>query len=94
MLKVEEAAKELEEKSYDQIQVETAWKWGSRAAACFKRSLEENNTQEAFYALFLGIEYLHEAVEHAALAEDTSLLQAVKDAVVPLHEQALEALGL
>jgi hypothetical protein len=35
MLKVDEASKELESKSYGQIQKETAWKWASRAAASF-----------------------------------------------------------
>ena len=40
MLKVKEAKKELSEKSYKEIQTETAYKWGSRACAAYEIQIE------------------------------------------------------
>lgn len=63
---IEKALNELESKSLDQIQYETAINWCGRACA----------------AVVLGKftdarEYAHEAIEHAALSKTTGLLQSV-----------------
>lgn len=69
MIKVDEALKELEEKSYRQIQEETAYKWGARAAASYQMLMSESGPKQ-LVLWTLAEEYYHEAVEHAALVED------------------------
>lgn len=69
MLDVAAAKKELSEKTLDQIQRETAWKWASRAAASFENVLEADREKKV--SLYMaGAEYLHEAIEHASLVYD------------------------
>jgi|688.fasta_scaffold28429_20 hypothetical protein len=58
---------ELREKTLKQIQIETAIKWAGRAAAAASMNLHHD-----------AIEYAHEAVEHAALAGDESLLREIR----------------
>jgi hypothetical protein len=70
MIDVESAKEELQKKSLDEIQRETAYKWASRALAA--RELQLLNDHN---------EYVHEALEHAALVEDdgTFLLEIKKE---------------
>lgn len=91
MLNVQESQAELKVKNYNQIQSETAWKWGSRAAACFQNLLDGHPDKLACWTL--GEEYLHEAVEHAALCADGALVKLVRDAVTPYQEQASAAMA-
>ena len=67
---IDEAKKELDEKSLLDIQLETALKWCGRACAAAEKGLEHDAT-----------EYAHEAVEHAALAGDDRLLNAIRHAL-------------
>jgi len=92
MIKLEEALKELAEKSLNDIQIETAWKWASRAAASYKNSLNARGKDRMLYWA-LGEEYYHEAVEHAALADSESFLKEVREALSSYQEEASEALG-
>jgi hypothetical protein len=61
---VTKAAKELQEKTLTDIQVETCYTWGSRSVAAF--SLFIATAKVAYY--HDALEYYHEAIEHAALA--------------------------
>ena len=69
MLDVESAKKELAEKTLDQIQRETAWKWASRAAASFENVIVADPEKKVSIYM-AGAEYLHEAIEHASLVFD------------------------
>jgi hypothetical protein len=66
MLKIKEAKKELEEKSYRDIQEETAWKWSSRGAASYQNVLTAPR-KEKMPLYLLAEEYCHEGREHAAI---------------------------
>lgn len=67
----EEALRELQTKTLNQIQVETALKWAGRACAA------------ATYGLWHdAVEYAHEAIEHAALSGKDSLLREVRNAMI------------
>lgn len=92
MLKVEEAIKELSEKSLNDIQIETAWKWASRAAASYQNSLEAKGKDRLLY-WSIGEEYYHEALEHAALVDGTALISEVKEALSSYQDDAAEAIG-
>ena len=67
---IQDALDELSRKSLHQVQIETAVKWAGRA--CAAAMLGRPNDAE---------EYAHEAIEHAALAGDLHLLQAVRNAM-------------
>lgn len=67
---VDAALKEVEEKTELQVQVETAYKWGSRAIACYKKYSET----KALKWFVQALEYRHESLEHAALVEDDGKL--------------------
>lgn len=91
MLKVDEALKELQSKSYRDIQKETAYKWGSRAAASYKMLL--STPQEHKLARWtMSEEYQHEALEHAALIEDGAgtLVQEIYTAIKPFQDAAFK----
>lgn len=92
MLEIEKARKELSEKNLNDIQIQTAWTWASRAAASYQNSLDAKGKDKLLY-WSLGEEYYHEAVEHAALADSDSFLKEVRDALAPYQEDASEALG-
>ena len=89
MLDLEKAKKELREKSYDEIQVSTAWTWGSRAAASFK-NVKSMDREAKVSAFILGQEYLHEAIEHASLAKNEGLVELVKMEVSEYESEAIE----
>jgi len=88
MLKVDDALKELAQKSYVDIQVETAWKWASRAAASYEALSTEEDKKALLASFMMAEEYFHEAMEHAALARDNILLQSIVNAVSPYEEKA------
>ena len=61
---------ELSKKSLRQVQIDTALKWTGRAVAAMKLGFFED-----------AHEYAHEALEHAALTGDDSLLRVVRAAL-------------
>lgn len=77
--KVEESAEELEKKSYNTIQEETAWKWASRAASSYESVKTAYTTDRKVELYLLAQEYEHEAIEHAALVDSTRILEEVRD---------------
>jgi len=89
MLKVKEAKKELSEKSYKEIQTETAYKWGSRACAAYEIQIEATSDREKLMFWTLGEEYYHEAIEHAALVDDKAeLLKKLDEELAPYKKKA------
>jgi hypothetical protein len=89
MLKVNEAKEELSKKAYLEIQKETAWKWGSRAAASYELAIEEKDLARKVAIFHIAGEYHHEACEHAALYEDKGkLLVEVETELGPYCDRA------
>jgi hypothetical protein len=80
-LDVPAALKELAEKDQQAIEEETAYKWASRAIACY---LLFQETDEAEW-LLRGDDYRHEAVEHAALMLDPECA-VLKDLTLRMQE--------
>ena len=72
MIDIESALKELKTKSLDTIQRETSYKWASRALAAQKLFGTDNQ-----FILDYN-EYVHEALEHAALVEDEKFFLEIK----------------
>jgi hypothetical protein len=71
---IAEAMKEVQTKSEKQIERETASKWASRAMAVFILAAKESDPKERCRLLDWGDDLKHEALEHAALAEDEGKL--------------------
>jgi len=69
------ALKELSEKTLQQIQIETAYKWAYRAWAAHR--LAQDAQSSPSWAAD-AVEYEHEAIEHAALADDQEVLADVR----------------
>lgn len=67
---IEDGLAELRKKTLHQIQVETAIKWCGRACAAALMGRMDD-----------AEEYAHEAIEHAALSGDDSLLKGVRSAL-------------
>jgi hypothetical protein len=81
---IDEARREILNKSKVQIEEETAVKWAARAIAAYILFAE---TRDPSF-LFDAVEYHHEAVEHAS---DTPILG---DIVAVLKKAKLEAMEL
>jgi hypothetical protein len=94
-LNLEEARQELDQKSYRDSQIETAFKWGARAAVSYGRIKEVTDQEEKLKFWTVAEEFFHESIEHAALVEDdgNKTLQEVRDAVRPFQEAAFQDLG-
>lgn len=92
MLNVEAAREELSNKSYHDVQVETAWKWASRACAAYEWVSDKSS--HALISWTVAEEYCHEAIEHAALSgsDAPELLKEIQDAIEPYQEVAVEYL--
>lgn len=92
MLKLNEALQELENKTYRQIQKETAVKWASRAAAAYQNCSKAKKS-EKLVLWTVAEEFYHEAIEHAALVEDEEdLVKNVREAVHPYLDKAAESM--
>ena len=66
---VSEAEQELQQKTKEDIQRETAFKWAARCIAAWRLGKKDD-----------ADDYYHEAIEHAALVEDDCItLKAVRD---------------
>jgi hypothetical protein len=91
MLDLEKAKQELAGKSINDIQTETAWTWASRACVSYQNSVTSQGS--AKLSLWsLGLEYEHEALEHAALVEGMDLVKEVKNQVESYREQAASSI--
>jgi hypothetical protein len=79
MALLDDARRELAEKSRGQIDTETAWKWAARAVAACQLAREAPRPELATALVCDMNYYADEAIEHAALADSTgATLQAVR----------------
>lgn len=69
ILNIQAALEEVLNKSESQIQIETAHKWAARAIACYRLY----GRTKHLHWLTRAEEYRHEAIEHAAVAEDSCI---------------------
>jgi hypothetical protein len=73
---IESAIKEVQDKTEQEIEIETAYKWASRSCACYE--LYEDT--KLLKWLLKAEEFKNEALEHAALAKDSGrTLKVVED---------------
>lgn len=70
MLDIESAQVEIHTKSKAQIEAETAWKWASRAVACYYEASSTKNAVEQAKWLRQAEHYQDEALEHASQVRD------------------------
>jgi hypothetical protein len=80
---------ELQEKSMEQIQHETAITWAGRALASYTLFERTGDLQK----LLDGEEFAHEAVEHASLAGSPGFSDLIAAHVHDAREHALAAWG-
>lgn len=88
-LNIQKAKDELKEKSYLEIQKQTAWTWASRAAVSYDLAIEEKDLSRKVAIFQVAEEYHHEAIEHAALFEDAGqLLGQLDKELEPYRDRA------
>lgn len=93
MLDVENATKELETKSMDDIERETALKWGARAAASYDLAGREKTLDARFRRFYEGENFRQEALEHASMVGDgAETVGEIKDAIEEHRSKALASL--
>lgn len=94
MLNIEAAKEELSEKSFVDIQIDTAWKWASRAAVAYEASVEAQDRAEKLGWYLQGVEYGHEAIEHSALVEDKGkILAEIQSSLEDYSSKAYEGIA-
>ena len=74
------------EKEEEEVEIETAYKWASRAIACFQLHAETKLTKW----LIKGEDYRHEALEHAALAKDRGDTLNIIEDEIEKHRTTLD----
>src|SRR6266478_4449672 len=84
-LDLEAARKELKEKSENEIEEETARKWAARAIVCYEKCIEDSSVE----MFSRGDDNYHEALEHAALSENTGLVSEVKSEIAEKRKKCL-----
>lgn len=84
---VNEAIKELSDKSYEEIQEETAMKWAARSYVAFEAVLRSDNKKDQMGWFQIAEEYRHEALEHAALVENADKSNEILESVRSLIEE-------
>ncbi|MBI4393534.1 MAG: hypothetical protein HY556_07035 [Euryarchaeota archaeon] len=94
MLELEKAIVELQAKSMEEIERETAMKWGSRAAASYTLVGREVTPGARFKRFYEAENFRQEAFEHASMVEDDgALLQSIRKEVEEHRSAALTRLG-
>lgn len=91
MIKLKEAIEELKSKAYNTVQIETAWKWASRACAAYVLMLEAQPSRKVGFWT-MAEDYYHEAIEHAALTADdpAGLVAKIQESVSEYQEKAAD----
>ena len=83
---------ELNAKTHQQIEKETAWKWAARACAAYLLAQNANHLGAALDRYAEAEDYSREAVEHAATSGEEFLPQRVTDWIQPFASNARFAL--
>ena len=90
-LDIAAALKEIQSSSLEQIQFETALKWGSRALAAYTLAARSGDNVERVLRFAEAEEFASEAKEHAAgSGDDGRLLQYLKQEIEQARKIALE----
>lgn len=92
MLDITEALEEIQNENEAAIETKTALKWAARSAACFQLALEAEDEMVTLSWLFRGIDTEHEALEHAAFADDDGKLLAELKSDIMVYK--MKALGI
>lgn len=97
MIKIDitKAIKELQSKTHQEIEEESALSWANRACASYYMVSHGGlNPGEALRHLIEAEDYFGEAVEHAAKKEDMgSLVHQVQVAIKPYQDAASQAIN-
>jgi len=91
MLDLDKARKELAEKSYLDIESQTAITWASRAAIMFQAVVTATERDDAMQKFMRADTYFSEAKEHAAQV-GSIFLEKIEIEVGPYHMDAIDAL--
>lgn len=86
MLDIKAAAEELKKSSFKDIHKATAWKWASRAAACYETVLL-SDPKDFMRFMLMASDFIGEAREHSAEVS-SHLLDEINDAVNPHMQKA------
>lgn len=92
LLDLPKARKELETKDLLTIERETALTWGGRAAASYGFVLEEGDHAERMRCFWEAETYRGEAVEHAAMTEDSRFVERLTTEIEGHRAKARELL--
>lgn len=84
-LTVDEARKEVQDKTTEDINKETAYKWASRAIACYEFADQSPENDEKNEWALRAEDFRHEALEHAALVGDASFAKEIHDLMAKKH---------
>ncbi len=82
-----QALGELSSTSIEAIQFSTAVTWAGRAMASFQIFHQTGDIDR----LLDGLDFMHEALEHASLSGDPALLDVLRGPLVAASERAREA---
>lgn len=88
-LDVEAALEEIQKDAEAVVEEKTAYKWASRAIACFKLAKKTSGGQKATWER-RAIDSRHEAMEHAALMDDMGITVAAIQALIDEHHEEAE----
>lgn len=78
MMDVEKAKQELQQKTLQQIQRDTALSWGARTMAVIEFSDQAKSQTELLHWMVDAHEYYHEALEHGALVDEPGFFDNLK----------------
>lgn len=87
MFDVDAALREVRSKTHDQIERETAYKWGSRAIACYILLRDEGYPGKRLDWFLKAEDFRHEALEHAAMAGDAGMTLREVEAEIERHRR-------
>ena len=91
---IQAALTEVQTKTHVQIERETAYKWASRAIACYILT-QQADDQDPLRWFLDAEDFRHEAVEHAAMSEDNgATLKRVEGEMMPHRFAAQAVLGM
>lgn len=81
---IKEAIKEVKEKTKQQVDIDTAHKWANRAIACLLIAKQTEEGKERLKWIDFADDYRHEALEHAATADDDG--KTLKEVVAKIEK--------
>jgi hypothetical protein len=89
-LAVDEAKKEIQSKTGEEVDRETAFKWAARAIASYEVCTTETSLRKRVERFTEGDDYRHEALEHAGTSGSVETLTRVARETASARKKALE----